>query len=330
MSQKIRWGVISTARIGENAVIPAIQQSSNGFVAAVASRDLEKGRTFAERCHIPKVYGSYEELIADPEIDAIYIPLPNGLHGEWSIKCAEGGKHVLCEKPLANNAAEAAQMAEVFNKRGLQLAEAFMYRFHPQIQKAKLLVGSGAIGKVQLVRSSFSFMIRSEDDVRLNSELVGGGLMDVGCYCVNIARYLIGEEPVEVRAFADFGERSGVDERLVGIMRFPGGAFVELDCGFRMDFVQYCEVRGTEGRIVLEAPFRPDAVSELAVRVWKRLPGPDQQAYEEIKIEMPNQYTLMVEDFADALLHKRPLRFPIENSIAQMRAIDMLYASTRN
>jgi predicted dehydrogenase len=330
MDNKIRWGVLSTARIGEQQVIPAIQQSRNGVVLAVASRDLQQGEAFAARCHIAKVYGSYEELIADPDIDAIYNPLPNGLHGEWSIQCAQGGKHVLCEKPLANNAAEAQQMADEFKKRGLLLAEAFMYRFHPQTEKVKQMADSGAVGRVHLIQAAFSFSVSSEDDVRLNKELAGGSLMDVGCYCVNVTRYLLGEEPVEVKAIADVGQRSGVDERLVGLMRFPGGALAHFDCSLRTHFTQTYEIRGSHGRILVEkayVPFRPDPSADVIIRYWKSTPGIEKHDYQEIKVEKPNQYMLMAEDFADALLNKRPPRFPIEDSIAQMKAIDLLYAA---
>lgn len=330
MSDKIRWGVISTARIGEGQVIPAIQQSRNSVVLAVGSRDLEKGKAFAERCGIPKVHGSYEDLIADPEIDAIYNPLPNGLHGEWSLKCAEGGKHVLCEKPLANDAAEARQMADAFQSRGLLLSEAFMWRFHPQTQTVKHLVESGAIGKVHFISAAFSFSIDSEDDVRLNKSLYGGALMDVGCYCVNATRYMVGEEPVEVQAFADVGAASGVDERLVGIMRFPGGALAHFDCSLRTHFTQTYEIRGTHGRIFAEkayVPFRPDPAADVVIRLWRSVPGIEKEVYEEIRTEKPNQYTLMVEDFADAILNKRRPRFGVEDAIAQMHAIDMLYAA---
>ncbi|MBX3063944.1 MAG: Gfo/Idh/MocA family oxidoreductase [Anaerolineae bacterium] len=324
MTDKIRWGILSTARIAENQVIPAIHDSSNGVVAAVGSRDLEKGKRYAERNKIPQVYGSYEELIAAPDIDAIYIPLPNGLHAEWSIKCAEGGKHVLCEKPLANDAPQAQHMADVFKQRDLLLAEAFMYRFHPQIQKVKQMIAEGALGTVNMAQATFSFPIGNEDDVRLNKELAGGALMDIGCYCVSITRYLFGEEPAEVEAFAEFGARSGVDERMVGIMRFPSGAMSHFDCSFRTHFAQTFELRGTQGRIYLErayVPLRQDANADTYVRYWK---GND---YQEIKVDKVNHYVLMVEDFADSLLNKRAPKFPIEESIAQMHTIDMLYAS---
>ncbi|HVU09915.1 MAG TPA: Gfo/Idh/MocA family oxidoreductase [Phototrophicaceae bacterium] len=330
MDNKIRWGVISTANIGAGQVIPAIQQSSNGVVTAVASRDLDKATAFAARLNIPKAYGSYEALIADPEIDAIYNPLPNGLHGEWSIRCAEGGKPVLCEKPLANDAAEAQTMVDAFKERNLLLAEAFMYRFHPQTAKVKELVDGGAVGKIQIMQASFTFSISRENNVRLSKELVGGALMDVGCYCVSAARYMIGEEPSEVQALAGVGERSGVDEKLVGLLRFPGGALAHFDCGLRTHFAQTYEIRGSHGRILVEkafVPFRPNPADDVVIRWWKSEPGIEKHQYEEIKVEKPNPYTLMVEDFADALLNHRAPRFPIEDSIAQMRAIDMLYSA---
>jgi D-xylose 1-dehydrogenase (NADP+, D-xylono-1,5-lactone-forming) len=330
MVDKIRWGIISTARIGEGHVIPAIQASRNGVITAVASRDLEKGKAFAQRCGIPKVYGSYEELIADPDIDAIYNPLPNGLHGVWSIKCAEGGKPVLCEKPLANDATEAVQMADAFKRNNVMLVEAFMYRFHPQTETVKQMVDSGAVGKVQFVNASFGFSIDSEDDVRLSKPLYGGALMDIGCYCLNLTRYVVGEEPVEVRAFADVGARSGVDERMVALLRFPGGALGHFDASLRTHFTQTYDIRGTHGRINVEkafVPFRPDPNADIIIRHWKSEPGIEQETYHEIKVDKPNQYTLMAEDFADALLNKRAPRFPVEDSIAQMRSIDMLYAA---
>jgi predicted dehydrogenase len=332
MNRKLRWGIISTARIGAGQVIPAIQQSNNGEVVAVASRDLAKGQAFAAQQHIPRVFGSYEEMFADPNIDAVYNPLPNALHGEWSLRAAEAGKHVLCEKPLANNADEAQHMANVFKSKGLLLTEAFMYRFHPQTQRVKEMVDSGAIGKPQVVQATFNFSIRSEDDVRLNKDLEGGALMDVGCYCLNITRYLLGEEPSDVRAFADFGERSGVDERMVGILRFPSGALAHFDCSLRTHFTQTYEIRGTGGRILMEkafVPFRPDPEADIIIRYWNSKPGIEKHTYEEIQIPRVNQYILMVEDFADAVLNQRPPRFPIEDAINNMRAIDRLLAAAR-
>jgi xylose dehydrogenase (NAD/NADP) len=332
MSKKIRWGIISAARIAESAVIPAIHASSNGEVAAVASRDRAKGEAYAKRNNIPKVYSSYEELLADPEIDAVYNPLPNGLHGEWSIKAAQAGKHILCEKPLASNAAEAEAMVAAAKEANVLLAEAFMYRFNPQIQKVKQMIAQGAIGKVNRVNAVFSFAMSDDtEDIRLDKSLAGGSLMDVGCYCIDSTRYLLGEEPLEVKAFSDMAStKSGVDESMVGIMRFPSGALAHFDCGFRTFFTQTFEIRGTGGRIYLErayVPLRPDANADVTIRYWKGQVGSEDSGYQEIKVDKPDQYVLMVEDFADSILNNRPMKFPVEDSVNQMKAIDMLYAS---
>lgn len=331
MTDSLRWGILSTARIN-GALIPAIRNARNGTLVAVASRDADRARAYADANGIPVSHGSYEDLLADPNIDAIYNPLPNSMHAEWSIRAAEAGKHVLCEKPLASNAAEAERMAHAFAARGLTLMEAFMYRYHPQTQTVKRLLLDGTVGTVHTINASFSFSIGSEDDIRLNSELAGGALMDVGCYCVNVTRYLLGEEPVEVRAIADIGARSGVDERLAAVMRFPGGAITHFDCSMRTHFTQTYDVRGSHGRIFVEkafVPFRPDPAEDIIVRVWRSTPGIEVHTYEEITIEKRDQYQLMVEDFGDAVMNKRAPMYTIDDAIAQMRAIDMLYAAVR-
>jgi len=322
MTQKIRWGVLSTANIGEFQVIPAIQQSRNSIVTAVASRDLERAKAFASRLNIAKAYGSYPELLADPDIDAVYIPLPNDQHFTWGMRCADAGKPLLCEKPLTLNATEAQQLADAFAKRGLPLAEAFMYRFHPQTEQVKTMIQSGAVGDLRLVQATFNFVIGNEDNIRLQKGMGGGALYDIGCYCLNAMRYMTGEEPAHIEADANFGAQSQVDESLVGIVRFPSGVLGHFDCSFRSHFTQTYEIRGTKERILVESAFRPDVVNEVLIRRW----GAD-GSYEQIKVDNPNQYTLMVEDFADALLNKRSPRFPIQDSIANMRAIDHVLAA---
>ena len=216
---KLKWGVLSTANIGRVAVNPAIQASSNGELVAVASRDLETARLFAEKAEIPKSYGSYEELLADPGIDAIYNPLPNSLHSDWTIRAAEAGKHILCEKPLALNALECQEMADAAERCGVRMMEAFMYRFHPQTEKVLQLVRGGTIGEVSVIRSCFTFRLTDPTNIRLDPILGGGSLMDVGCYCVNVSRTVAAGEPVEVQAFAQWAS-SGVDEQMSGTLRF--------------------------------------------------------------------------------------------------------------
>lgn len=323
MPDKIRWGILSTASIGFRRVVPAMQQSRNGEVTAVASRSLDKAQKYAAERNIPKAYGSYEELLADPEIDAIYNPLPNSEHAEWSIRCAEAGKPVLCEKPLAKDAAEAQTMVDAFASRGVLFAEGFMYRFHPQTVKVKEIIEHGAVGQMTSLNASFTFPIRTEDNIRLNNGLAGGGLMDVGCYCLNVMRLMSGEEPVRGRALARFGEQSQVDEQLAGVLEFPSGVIGHFDCGVRSLRTHTYEIRGTEGRILVEKGFVMEPHEEPIIRWWH---GED---YQEFKMPAVNQYTIMAEDFADALLNKRPPRYLPQDGVENMKAIDMLIASAR-
>lgn len=317
----IRWGILSTANIGKHRVIPAIQASANGRVTAVASRSLEKARAFADELGIPTAYGSYEELIAAPDVDAIYIPVPNSEHAAWAIRCAEAGKPTLCEKPLARNAAEAQRMVDAFAQRGVLFAEAFMYRFHPQTQRVKQLLDDGAVGDVRVVSASFTFSVREESDIRLSRPLAGGSLMDVGCYCINVMRFLLGSEPDEVHALARVGAQSGVDETFSGVLAFPGGALGHFDSSLRTQFTHTYEVRGSRGRILVDQAFVMPQDAETVIRWWH-----DEQ-YEEIRIAPANSYTLMAEDFAGALLEGRPPRFAPQDAVANMRVIDLLNAA---
>ncbi|MDL1901183.1 Gfo/Idh/MocA family oxidoreductase [Anaerolineae bacterium CFX9] len=322
MTRTIRWGILSTARIGATRLIPAIRAAQNAEVAAVASRSLEKARTFAAANDIPKAFGSYEELLASPEIDAIYIPLPNSEHAIWSIRCAEAGKPTLCEKPLASNAEEARRMVEAFEARGVPFAEAFMYRFHPQHQRVKSLIADGAIGQMRLISASFTFPIRSEENIRLSAALAGGALMDVGCYCISAMRHLTGEEPQQVLALASFGAVSGVDETISGVLRFPSGVMGHFDASLRAFKVHTYEVRGTEGRLQVERAFNPEN-DDTIIRYWR------DEDYREITIPGDNQYRLMIEDFSDAILTGRSPRYPAQDSVNNMRVIDDLLASAR-
>jgi xylose dehydrogenase (NAD/NADP) len=321
MAKTVRWGIISTADIGAKRVIPAIHHSQNGEVAAVASRDPRRARAFARANGIPTAYGSYEELLADPDIDAVYNPLPNHLHAEWSIRAAEAGKATLCEKPFASDAAEAQEMVDAFAERGILLAEAFMYRFHPRTRRIKEMIGDEAIGDVQIIHAAFSFDIDDEDDIRLKREMAGGALMDVGCYCINVMRFVTGEEPDRASAQAEFGARSGVDERLVGTLGFPSGVLGVFDCSVRTPDRQMVEIRGTKGRIVVDLAFVPPEDEAATFQLWQG------DEVEIIAVPATDQYQLMVEDFADALLNDRPPRFPPQDGVANMRVVDRLLAS---
>ena len=321
MAEKIRWGVISTANIGKGRVIPAIQQSSNGRVTAVASRSLEKARAFADGLGIPTAYGSYEELIASPEIDAIYIPVPNSEHAQWSIRCAEAGKPTLCEKPLASNAAEAQGMVDAFAQRKVLFAEAFMYRFHPQTERVKQMITDGAVGEIRAMQASFNFVARKEDDIRLNKALVGGSLMDVGCYCINVMRLMAGGEPTEAHSLARMGAQSQVDESFAAVLGFPGGVLGHFDSSLRTHFTHTYEIRGTHGRITVDQGFVMPKDSETLIRYWHG------DSYEEIYIPPANSYTLMAEDFAAALINGRAPRFAPQDGVANMQVIDLLNAA---
>jgi len=323
MAEKIRWGILGAASIARRRVVPALQASRNGAVAAIASRTLDKAQAFADELHIPNAYGSYEELIADPNIDAIYNPLPNSEHAAWSIRCAEAGKPVLCEKPFAKDAAEAQTMVDAFARRNLTFAEGFMYRFHPQTVKVKEMADSGVLGDLTAMSVTFTFRIRSEDNIRLSKSLAGGGLMDVGCYCINVMRLMTGQEPERARAIARVGIQSGVDEWLAGILAFPSGVIGHFDCGVRAQRTHTYELRGTKGRILVETGFVMEPHETPIIRWWH---GDD---YEAITMPAANHYTLMAEDFADALVDKRPPRYAPQDGVDTMRAIDMLYASAR-
>lgn len=323
MIRKVRWGILSTANIGLTRVVPAMQQAENCEVVAVASRSPEKAQQFARQLNIPRAYGSYEELLADPDIDAIYNPLPNSEHALWSLRAADAGKPMLCEKPLASSAAEAQGMVDGFKAKNILFAEAFMYRFHPQTQHVIKLLADGAIGRLTAMFAAFTFPISSEDNIRLSAPLAGGALMDVGCYCVNVMRLMAGEEPDRVSAVAQFGERSGVDETLAGVLGFPSGAVGHFDCSLRTNFRHTYELRGTEGRITVDEAFVMSADNSTIIRHWH---GGD---YHEITIPPANSYTLMAEDFADALLNNRPPRYDPQDGVNNMAVIDRLLAAAR-
>jgi len=319
VSERLRWGVLSTARIGTWKVIPAIHDSCNGEVVAIASRDLERARACASQNDIPRAYGSYEELLADADVDAIYNPLPVGMHAEWSIRCAEAGKPTLCEKPLAADAGQARRMVDVFERADVPLAEALMYRFNPVTQRVKEMLNDGAVGQIRLVRASFTAHSDDMDNIRFKKELAGGAMLDLGCYCVSIMRLLIGQEPDAVEGLAHFGERSGVDEWVVGMLCFPGGALGSFVCGFRTPFECSYEVWGSTGRIRVPGGVVPGP--EARIQHWF---GDGQR---DVAVPWADHYKLMVEDFADALLAGRPPRFRPEDSVRNMEVIDRVLAS---
>jgi predicted dehydrogenase len=321
--KRLSWGVISTANIGRVAVNPAIQASSNGQLAAVASRSEPAAREFAEKHAIPKYYGTYEAMLEDEAIEAVYNPLPNSMHLEWTIKALEKGKHVLCEKPLAMNARECDEMEAAANANGVKLMEAFMYRFHPRTAKVVEMVRAGLIGDLRLIHSAFTFRLTNPDNIRLSAELGGGSLMDVGCYCVNISRTIAGQEPVEVQAFARWAS-TGVDEQMTGTLRFEDGVMAQFDSSLTMERRETYEVAGTKGHLSVPAAFLPGTADATIVEHH----GRQEEAHHTIA--GVDEYQLMVEHFADAVLHDRPLRYTAAEAASNMRVIEALYQSARN
>ena len=322
--QKLRWGILSTAKIGIQTVIPALQKSGNGLVAAIASRDARAAQQAAQSLGIPNSFGSYEALLESPDIDAVYNPLPNSMHMEWSIRAAECGKHILCEKPFALNTTEVDAMIAAAKQHRVLLMEAFMYRFHPQFARVKKLMASGTIGSLQVIRSAFGFRLDDYANIRLNRALGGGAVMDVGCYCVNVSRLIAGAEPIQVQASTVIGQ-SQVDETLAAILRFPDNVIAHFDSSFRTDYREWVLIQGSEGRLELERPFRSHAAGgEGKITLHRK------DDTEEVFTTGPvNQYQLMAEHFADAVLNGKPLQYPPELDRGNMRVIDALYESAR-
>jgi predicted dehydrogenase len=324
MADKVRWGILSTAGHGKNTVIPAIQAASNAEVVAVASRDKERASVFAERIGIPKAYGSYEDLLADPSIEAIYIPLPNHLHKPWAIRAAQAGKHVLCEKPIALNAQEAEEMVQVFADAGLKLAEAFQWRHHPQGLQLREMVRQGAIGEMRFIDAGFSFMLTDADNVRWDPAMGGGALYDVGCYPISFTRFIAEAEPVAVTGQIRW-HSSGIDDLAVATMEFPGGVFAHINCSFALPLRRYYEVVGTEGSIASNHTYNPKG--DIPVELVKL--GPDRIAQERITLPPQNSYVLMAEDFCRAVRGEADLRYPPEDAVKNMRVIDAIFKSAR-
>jgi predicted dehydrogenase len=323
MSEPIKWGVLGNATIARVCLIPAIQKSRNGVVHALATRSPTDARTVALENRISHVYDSYDMLLADPEIQAVYIPLPNHLHHPWTLRALKAGKHVLCEKPLACNAGEAEEMAVAAREAGLLLMEAFMYRFHPRTQRIKEMVAEGAIGTPCLLRSAFCYHIGEEllasgECARLRPEMGGGALLDVGCYGVSLTRWLLGAEPIQLQGQAVF--HCGVDVHFVGSLRFPDSVLASLEASFISALQQTYAIVGSKGAIELPhnafIPWEKDAAFTLR--------GKEQEVGEEHLMPGVDEYQLMVEHFTDAVLGKTSFVFSPEESIRNMRVLDAL------
>ena len=318
----LRWGLLGTARINR-AVIPPLRGSTRSALVAVASRTVERAEAYAREWAVPRAFGSYEAMLADPGLDAIYIALPNSLHADWTIKAAEAGKHVLCEKPLAVSVEEVDAIEAAARRAGVVVAEAFMYRHHPQTLKVKQLVDDGAVGEVRLVRGSFTFNLTRPIDVRLDASLGGGSIWDVGCYPISYARYVIGAEPIEAFGW-QVSSPSGVDETFAGQLRFVAAGrqvYAQFDSGFRAPFRAHLEIVGSEGTLQAPQPFKPGLAEHLLLR----------QGDDERSLSIPGQelYAGEIEDMADAVLDGKAPRISLADSRGNVAAIVALLRSAR-
>lgn len=322
MGKRIRWGVIGTANIAKAAVIPAIQAATDNEVVAIASRSRDRAREYAGERDIARYYGDYRELIDDSEIDAVYVPLPNRLHREWSVEAVRAGKHVLCEKPLAMDAAECLEMKHAADENNVLLMEAFMYRFHPRTEMVKRMVDEGALGRLSTIEASFTFRLTKPENIRFSAELGGGALMDVGCYCVNVIRTMTDEEPTLVSALSVPTE-SGVDGRLTGLMEFPSGLHAHFDCSLLDERRERYIVAGETGYLEVDGAFLPGD-QDVVVKESRGRKGETLHTIKGV-----DEYRLMVEHFADCIAQGKKPRYNVEEAAANMRAIEALKKSAR-
>ena len=323
---KLRWGVLSTANIGVAKTIPGMRTAERCELVAIASRDLVVAETAAKELGIPKAHGSYEALLADPEVDAVYIPLPNHLHAEWTLRAAEAGKHVLCEKPLAMTSAQAQEMVDGCRRAGVLLMEAFMYRLHPQWVRTREIVGSGRLGELTAIQGFFSYRNVDPENIRNIAAYGGGSLMDVGCYPINVARMLFGQEPSRVEALVRRHPAFGTDVLTSALLEF-GDRHASFTCSTWIESDQRVHVVGTEGRLVVEIPFNipPDRSTRLLVTAGGDPPvNPDTEV---IEIPPADQYGVQVDGFSRAVLEGTDVPIPPEDAVANMRVIERVIAA---
>ena len=322
--KKVRWGVLSSAKIGLEKVIPAMQKGEYCEITAMASQNLERGKAAATQLGIPQAYGSYEELLADDNIDAVYIPLPNHLHVPWTKKALEAGKHVLCEKPIGLNTAEAEDLLACAKKHSqLKVMEAFMYRHHPQWLKAQQLVNEGKIGNLLNIHSFFSYYNADPANIRNMAEIGGGGLMDIGCYCISLARFIFNSEPQRVLGKMEYDPEFKTDRLCSGLLDF-GDQSSTFTCATQLTSYQRVNIFGTEGRIEIEIPF--NAPPDQPCRIWHQ----QDEKLEEITFELCDQYTIQGDLFSQAILNKTEVPTPLVDSVKNMRVLDAVINSAES
>lgn len=326
--KKIRWGVLGAANIAIKKVIPAMQASAFGEITAIASRDAEKAESAAAALRIPKFYGSYEELLADAEIDAIYNPLPNDLHVEWTIKAAEAGKHVLCEKPIALTAKEAKKLIETRDRTGVKIQEAFMVRTHPQWLAVRDLIARKRVGRLQAINGFFSYFNADAANIRNRLETGGGALYDIGCYCINISRFILNEEPRRVAALIERDADTGIDKLTSAMLDFPT-CQTTFTCATQLVPYQRMHFFGARGRIEVEIPF--NIPPETATRIFAD-DGADLYGKNVEIIEIPavNQYAIQGDLFARAVLENAAPAISLEDSVKNMSVIEAVFRAAES
>jgi predicted dehydrogenase len=327
----VRWGILGVSMFATRRMVPAMQRGRDLTVTAIASRSRDKADKAARDLNIPRAYGSYEELLADPEIDAVYIPLPNHLHVPYSIKAAEAGKHVLCEKPIALNAAEARALLEVRDRTGVLIQEAAMIRVHPRwlATRAELAKGSaGKIGELRSIVSSFGYHLRQRDNVRYRRDMGGGTLLDVGFYPVSISRFCFGAEPTRVLASLTTEPETGVDILAAAMLEFSSGHSI-FSCGMQLSPSQQVALMGGKGRISFDVPWSPytDRPTRLIIDRSEQLEEP---VVESVAFEPCNQYTLLAEGFSQAVTSGAKAPLPLEDSVKNMAVLDALARSAQS
>jgi predicted dehydrogenase len=324
---KIRWGVLSTAKIGRQLVIPAIQRSQFGTVVAIASRDLSRAKSAATELSIEKAYGSYQDLLSDRNVDAVYNPLPNHLHVPWSSRALKGGKHVLCEKPIGLSVGEAEKLAGASAAHPkLKIMEAFMYRFHPQWQTARQLVREGRIGQLRTIQTFFSYFNDDPQNIRNQRDIGGGALMDIGCYPISLSRFIFDAEPDRVLGLIERDPSLQVDRLTSGVLEFFQGT-ATFTCATQLVPHQRVNIFGTGGRIEIEIPF--NAPVDRPCRMWVQLGVTPNAACEEIRFDACNQYGLQADAFARAVMDDTAVPTPLADAVANMRVIERVAASAK-
>ena len=320
MTEKVlNWGFLSTAKINQR-VMPAFRESKRNRLYAVASRNLETADSYSRDWKIPKAFGTYDAMLSAPEIDVVYNPLPNHLHTEWNIKALQAGKHVLCEKPFALTVEDVDSVEKMAKDTGKIIAEAFMYRHHPQTLKVKQLVDEGILGKLKLMRGSFTYPFTREGNYRADPAMGGGALWDIGCYPLSYARAMLGMEPVEVFGWQVTGV-SGIDETFIAQMRFPGEIHAQFDCSFALPSHTFMELVGDEGTLIIPMPFTPQSKEYLFLTRGGKT--------EKISVKAPGLYHGEVEDMADAILLGKSPRIRLADTRANIRAILALFESAK-